>query len=106
MQTADIINKGMDGLLDLCGPTVEFAIAIVRIAVLGGDSKTAYLIATKIGSYFAAVDANAMFTAESNFGPWIVRSSPPFLPSSVRLWAVYRLSQRRYSISGTLCAVT
>jgi hypothetical protein len=50
MQTAYIINKGMDGLLDLCGPTVEFAMAIVRIAVLGGDSKTAYLIATKKGA--------------------------------------------------------
>ena len=25
------------------------------------------------------------FTRKSNFGPWIVRSSPPFLPSSVRL---------------------
>ena len=47
MQTAYIINKGMDGLLDLCGPTVEFAMAIVRIAVLGGDS---YLIATKKGA--------------------------------------------------------
>ena len=43
---------------------------------------------------------------KSNFGPWIVRSSPPFLPSSVRLSAVYPLSQRRSSISGTLCAVT